>query len=172
MEITQIIDYNGAGKWSANAIQERYVAYANKLKVFPLRDLTPRTSEFWDKRWIYPVMNEIIEGIKQGDRACIEIGVEFIEEDERFSFGRTIKSKTARVLRRAELTSEQIQRIRKRVVHMLVAEHVPREYQQYSRLLRKVGMGDWWPFIEERANLNNPYVMRYYNYFEQYVHPK
>jgi len=117
-------------------------------------------------------MYEVIEGIEQGDRACIEIGVEFIEEDERFSFGRTIKSKTARVLRRADLTSEQIDRIRKRVVHMLIAGHVPREYQQYSRLLRKVGMGDWWPFIEERVNRNNLYVMRYYDYFRQYVHPK
>ena len=172
MEITEIIDYNGTGKWSAQAIQERYAAYARKLKVSSFFDLTPRTHEYWHRRWIYPVMDKIIEGIEQGDKACIEIGVEFIEEDKRFPFGRIIKSNTARALRRAVLSSEQVARIRKRVVQMLVAEHVPREYREYAKLLRKVGLGDWWPFIEEQANRNNPYVMRYYNYFQQYVRPK
>lgn len=171
METIEIIDYNGGGKWSAQAIQDRYIAYATNLKVSPLLDLSPLTSEHSNRRWIYPVMDQVIEGIEQGDRACIEIGVEFIEEDERFPFGRTLKSKTARVLRRADLNSEQVARIRKRVVHMLIAGYVAREYQQYSRLLRKVGMGDWWPFIEEYANRDNPYVMHYYKYFEQYVRP-
>jgi len=55
---------------------------------------------------------------------------------------------------------------------MLIAEKVPREYREYAKLLRKVDMGDWWPCIEEQANRNNPYVMRYYNYFQEYVRPK
>lgn len=100
---------------------------------------------------------------------CIEIGVEFIEEDVRFRFGRVIKSNTARALRRAELTSKQVERVRTRVAHMLIAEHVPREYREYAKLLRQVGMGDWWPFIDARANQDNPYVLRYYTYFHKYV---
>lgn len=117
-------------------------------------------------------MFEVIKGIETGDEACIEIGIEFIEEDERFRFGRLIKSNTARSLRRAVLTSEQVERIRRRVAQMLIAEHVPREYREYAKLLRKVGMGDWWPFIDKRANRNNQYVLRYYNYFNQYVRPR
>ena len=114
-------------------------------------------------------MFEVIKGIERGDLACIALGVEFVEEDARFSFGRIIKSNAARALRRSALTLEQQERIRKRVAHMLVAEHVPREYREYAKLLRKVGMGDWWSFIENGANRNNPYVMRYFDYFQQYV---
>lgn len=67
-----------------------------------------------------------------------------------------------------------LQAIQKRyaVVYMLIAENVPREYREYAKLLRKVGLGDWWSFIEERANCDNPYVLLYYNYFQQYVRPK
>ena len=55
---------------------------------------------------------------------------------------------------------------------MLIDQHVPREYREYAKLLRKVGLGEWWPLIEERASRDNPYVLRYYNYFQQYVRPK
>ncbi|HEX8834922.1 MAG TPA: hypothetical protein VF719_12010, partial [Abditibacteriaceae bacterium] len=69
MEIKRIADHNGTAKWSAKAIQERYVEYASKLKVSPLFDLTPETSGFWDVHIIYPVMDKVIEGIVQGDKA-------------------------------------------------------------------------------------------------------
>ena len=95
----KFIDYNGTGRWSLQAIQERYREYACGLQVSPLLDLTPRAHEQKRRRWIYPVMDNVIEGIERGDKACIEIGVEFIEEDERFPFGRILKSNTARALR-------------------------------------------------------------------------
>ena len=168
----EIIDFNGTGRWSQQSILERYAAYARRLKVSPLLDLSPMEQEEKNRRWVYPVMFEVVKGIKKGDKACIEIGVEFIEEDGLFRFGKTIKSNTARALRRAVLDLDQVTRIRKRVVHMLIAGHVPLEYREYSKLLRKVGMGDWWPLIEEKTNLNNPHVLRYYKYFEQYVRPQ
>jgi hypothetical protein len=168
----EIIDYNGTGRWSLQAIQERYAAYARRLKVWTPLDLKPDEQEEHSRRWVYPVMFQVIAGIENGDKACIEIGIEVIEADERFTEGRIIKSNTARALRRASLTPEQVERIRKRVVHMLVAEHVAREYREYAKLLRKVGLGDWWPFIEEQANRRNPYVMRYYRYFQRHVRPQ
>ena len=168
----EIIDYNGTGRWSRQAILERYGTYAQQLRVSQPLDLAPREYKERQRRWVYPVMDEVIKGIEIGDEACIKIGVEFMEEDERFSFGRTIKSNTVRALRRAVLTSEQVERIRRRVAQMLIAEHVPRAYQEYAKLLRKVGLGEWWPFIEERTNRDNLHVLRYYNYFQQYVRPE
>lgn len=165
----EIIDYNGTGRWSSQAIQERYLAYARSFKVSPLLDLTPRTSEDGQRRWINPVMDEVIKGIEAGDKACAQIGVEFIEEDEFFAFGMILKVSTARALRRTELTSEQIERIRKRVVEMLIAGNTPREYRQYLKLLRKVGLGDWWPVIEAQAPCLQPYALHHFRYIEQYV---
>lgn len=168
----EIIDYNGTGRWSLQSIQERYAVWAWRLNVSPPLELIPTEHEERGCRWIYPVMFQVIEGIEQGDKACIEIGVECIEENQWFSFGRVIKSNTARALRRSTLTSQQIERVRQQIVHMLLAEHTPRHYREYAKLLRKVGLGNWWSFIEQRANRDNPYVLRYYNYFHQYVRPE
>ena len=133
-------DYNGEGRWSRIALIERYLEYARRFDMTSLRDLRPREHRDGEEHWIYPVMDRVIEGIESGDPACIELGVEFIEEDAGFAFGRILKSNTARALRRAPLTTTQVERIRIRVIGMLVAENVPREYRQYARLLGRVGL--------------------------------
>jgi hypothetical protein len=166
-----IIDYNGTGPWTKEAIQERYSRYARSLRIAFPQDLSPDESTQGRKRWVYPVMDKVIEGIEQGDRACIEIGLEFIEEDGKFVFGKTLKSNTARALRRATLDTDQEERVRKRLVAMLLAGQVPHEYHEYAKLMRKVGLGKWWPTIEKQVNRSNPYVMRYYRYFERHVLP-
>ena len=114
-------------------------------------------------------MFEVIKGIEAGDRACIEIGVECIEENQWFMFGRIIKANTARALRRSTLTSPQKERLRQQIISMLIEEHIPGHYRDYAKLLRKIGLGDWWPTIEKRANRGNPYVARFYDYLEQYA---
>lgn len=168
MEIT---DFNGNGEWSLSAIRARYREYARELGVSPLLDMSPQTYECGNRRWIYPLMEKVIEGIEHGDPACAEIGVEFIEQDRKFRFGRSLKARTARALRRTELTPLQIERIRNRVVHLLLVEQIAREYREYAKLLRQVGIGDFWPIIEEQVNRDNPHVLRYYQYFKSYALP-
>ena len=48
-------------------------------------------------------MDLVIVGIEAGDKACIALGVDFVEEDRLFPFGMVLKANTARALRRAEL---------------------------------------------------------------------
>ena len=162
-------DYNGPGRWSREAIQARYDELARRLWVAEPCDLRPMEVTSGNSRWVYPVMFRVIEGIGQGNAACIELGVEFIEEDRPFPFGRILKSNTARALRRAELTPGQKERIRKRVIEMLIAGNTPREYREYAKLARRIGMGDWWARAQSRVDLANPYVRRYYDYFRQHV---
>ena len=52
---------------------------------------------------------------------------------------------------------------------MLVANQVPREYREYAKLLRRIGLGDGWPDARSRVDEANPYVMRYVNYFDRFV---
>jgi len=110
-------------------------------------------------------MESVIEGITRGDLARAEVGVEFVEEDEHFVFGRLLKSKTARALRQTELSASQKDRLRTRIVRMLLDGYVPHEFHEYARLLRHIGLGNWWPIIERDVSRDNPYVMRYYRYF-------
>ena len=164
-----VTDYNGTGRWSAGEVLKRYDFYARRYGITKPCDLSPTVHSADGKRWIYPVMTNVIEGIEKGDLACAEIGVEFIEESGSFSFGKILKSNAARALRRAPLTDEQKERIRRRVVGMLCTGYLPREYRQYAKLARKIGLGEWLDVIEHEANLDDPWVQHYYTYFKQHA---
>ena len=164
----EVRDYNGTGRWSADAVLERYRSYAQQIGTLLDKNLEPREHTEGNVKWIYPIMDAVIVAIEGGDDASIAIGIEFIEEDQHFPFGRILKSNTARALRRADLSQEQVERVRERVVRMLLAGSVPREFKEYSKLLRRIGLGSWWPTIEQQIDRENPYVMRYYNYLRKH----
>jgi hypothetical protein len=160
-----IHDYNGKGDWAATSVRARYESYASQLKLPVLADLEPRSFSKGDTRWIYPIMERVIEGIESGDPACAELGIDFISESGSFPFGMLLKSKTARALRRSELSEPQKQRIRRRVVQMLIEEYLPREFKEYAKLLRKIGIANMSAALLS-ANTSNPYVARYIKLFE------
>lgn len=162
----EVRDYNGEGKWSKDEIIRRYFQYCRELNVPNPIDLSPAEHIEGEVKWIYPVMDNVISGIERGDVACRRIGIEFIEEDSKFAFGRILKSNTARALRRSELTTDEIDRIRQRLVKMLIEGEVPHEYKQYAKLLKKIGIGDYWNEVEARINRSNGYVMKYYDYLK------
>jgi len=137
---SNVRDYNGLGKWSAASIQERYRDYCVAMEVRPSRSLAPREHAEGEVRWIYPVVEEVIAGIEESDPACIALGVDFVEEDHKFPFGATLKSNTARALRRAPLNDSQKARLRERIATMLIRGLVPREMREYAKLLRRVGV--------------------------------
>lgn len=163
----EVRDYNGEGRWSRAGILERYRASCRDLRVAPALDLAPRETTEGEVRWVYPVMERVIEGIEAGDPACIALGLDFIHEDGHFPFGKVLKSNTARALRRARLTQGQVERVRRRVLGMLLVGHVPREFKEYAKLLRKVGLGEAWPEVEARADRSDPQVLRWLAYFRE-----
>lgn len=162
------IDYNGVGIWSAEGIQKRYRKYADLTDINPVQ-LVPERHTEGGRTWVYPLMSQVIGLIEAGDKAAIEIGIEFIQEDDFFVFGKILKSDTARALRRAALTEEQQTRIRERLVGMLLAGQVPHEWHEYKRLLRRVGVDPLWPVLEKGVDRENKYVMRYYDYLDRFA---
>jgi hypothetical protein len=162
----EVIDYNGENDWSREALLRRYAEYCRRLKIREL-DLKPLEVLRDNKKWIFPVLYKVIDGIEQGDAACKLIGIEFIEEDRKFPFGKVLKSNTARALRRGTLTEEDKERIRKRLTTMLLQGNVPHEYKQYSKLLKKIGLGNYRDEIEKSIDRSNPYVMKYYRYLTE-----
>jgi hypothetical protein len=160
-----IRDYNGKGSWSVEAVQTRYLEHCSRLGIETPRELQPRIYKQPETTWIYPIMEAVIGGIKAGDPACAVLGVEFIEQDSRFPFGRTLKSNAARALKSADLPQALRTRIRRRVAAMLAAGNTPREFKEYARLLRKVGFEELWPRMAASAPAGNKYAMRYFAYF-------
>jgi hypothetical protein len=161
----KVHDYNGTGKWAREAIVSRYLEHAARLGVEQPLHLKPVELVRGDEHWIYPVMDQIIPGILSGDPACAVLGVEFLEEDQKFPFGANLKARTARALRQAEVPPSLAERLRRRIVSMLVEGNVPREYREYARLLRKIGFDKWWPRLSEQVPKENRHAMRYFIYF-------
>lgn len=103
----KVRSYNGSGLWSVGSVRKRYQEYCATCHVESSRSLAPKEFTEGDVHWIYPVMEEVIQGIEEGDAACVALGIDFVEEDGLFPFGAILKSNTARALRRTKLTDLQ-----------------------------------------------------------------
>lgn len=77
----ELRDDNGAGRWSREGITAHYRQYCRALGVPERTDLAAHEHTEGEVRWVYPLMEQVIQGIEAGDRACIALGLDFIEED-------------------------------------------------------------------------------------------
>ena len=160
-------DYNGVGPWAVPAVQARYREYAARYLVPEPILPEPKVYIRGDVKWVCPVMDAVILGIKRGDTACIVLGVEFIECDGKFAFGANLKARTARALKTASIPPTLAVRVRRRVADMLVANNTPQEFREYIRLLRRIGFEDIWPRISGASGGYNRYTSRYFAYLRQ-----
>jgi hypothetical protein len=142
-------DYNRTGQWSALSVQSRYRDYCHTLQVDDLHLPTPKEHREGHVVWIYPIMESVIQGIERGDAACIALGVDFVEEDDLFAFGKTLKSNAARSLRRARLTEGQKARLREHIVTMLVSGLIPHEMREICEA--PAGHRCWRPLAKTRT---------------------
>ena len=160
-EDLQIMDYNSKGVWSPKSIEQRYLVYCQTLKIAP-NPVTPLEHRVGNRLWIYPGMSRIVTGIEAGDLACICLGVDFLEEDSWLPFGKLLKCDTARALRRTSLNEEQKERIRKRVVTMLLRGKIPHELREYTKLLKKVGYDSYREHLAANLPRDNPHSAIFY----------
>jgi hypothetical protein len=159
----KIIDLNGTGEWSVIRLRERYRVYCGELGCAQSIDLASYKHTNKDRRWIYPFLKNIIEGIREKDPACVALGIDLVESDQKIPFGQKLKSKTARELRRSSLSDQQKARLRKRIVRMLIAGIIPHEFTEYYKLLRTIGVEDIWPDLHSNIPRDNRFAMRFYN---------
>jgi len=76
------INYNHQGKWSAEAVKRRY----SDLRVLTGGaegfDLNSRT--YTNKggiTWIYNIMDAVVDGVRLGDNACVQLSIDYIEDN-------------------------------------------------------------------------------------------
>ena len=112
--------------------------------------------------WTPSTFLRLIERARNGDRAAISTLIALIEDDESRPWGMLLKSEAARTLRQsAQLDAGQIHRLRARFTDMLLRGYLPREYKQYAKLFRKIGLGDFRHTIATRADQSNSFVRRW-----------
>jgi hypothetical protein len=157
------VDLNGTGEWTRERVLARYEEYARVFGVAEPRVLTAREHRSEEGTWIYPILDPVIEGIVAGDRACIAIGVDLVESDEEVPFGLTLKYQTARALRRTVLDAASKQRLRERILFLLVTGRFSRYFSEYYKLLRTIGVGESWGDLMASIPRENERAMHYFN---------
>ena len=156
-------DLDGKGRWTLEALRERYLQHCRLFRL-PPRSLPSGNDWPSRKGLIVTFLDSMIAGMKAGDLACAEIGIELMEEDGGFAFGRILKANTARALRRCALTEAQQERVRTRVVGMLARGFMPHEFRDYARLLRHIGLGPHRERLECAVDRSDPWVAWYVAY--------
>jgi hypothetical protein len=154
---------DGHGMWAQEAMRQRYNRYCRAFRVTP-RPLLSIPDYISERGWITHIMEALIEMMKEGDLASAAIGIELLEEDGGFAFGRILKSNTARALLRCDLTESQKERIRTRVIAMLCRGFMPGEFRDYARLLRRIGIGAHGEKLPFSVDLTNPWAAWYVRY--------
>jgi hypothetical protein len=119
------------------------------------------------RRWTAGILRPLTDRIKKGDLAAAEIGIEMMEEDRGLAFGSIIKSNLPRALAKCPLTELQKERIRRRVVAMLLRKFMPKEFRQYAWLIRRIGLGSWQAHLESEADRSHPWVEWYLHYLTE-----
>ncbi len=152
---------DGTARWSHEAVRARYRLHCGRLKLHPRALAGPHPGR---PEWLDPLLRSVIEGIKAGDGACAEIGIELLEEDGGFAFGAILKANAAWALKRCPLTPAQEERVRSRVVAMLKRGFMPHEFRDYARLLRRIGLGRHRAEVEAHHDPANPWVNWYVAY--------
>lgn len=114
-------------------VLKRHTKYACVFDITQPCELTPFAHSTGKGGWVYPVMDRVIEGIEAGDLACAEPGIEFIQTNDSFAFGRIIKSSVARALLRTtrwlhhllrRLSDDQANKMNWAANHMVVFRHI------------------------------------------------
>jgi len=107
-------DYLTAG-WTYDNVRQRYLDLAQRLRVpTPIQtDLAaiqalPSTPE---RAKVKRLLWAISDGVMLGDKACIQIAVEFVAEPVYFYYSASIRSKMRTRLKQALLTAKQRQRL-------------------------------------------------------------
>jgi len=164
------------GHWSADSIRERYRRHQLRRKsrgaAVDVQELGAEASDS-DRPEMQTsrLLDKVIGGVRAGDPSCVAIAIELVEEDGGFFFGAMLKADAARALRQVpNLTDQQVERLRARIVGMYARGEVPREFREYAKLLRKLGVGPHWATIVNTEPKNH-YAERARSYFLEYCNP-
>tara|TARA_Y100000589_G_scaffold321902_1_gene353995 strand:+ start:1210 stop:1704 length:495 start_codon:yes stop_codon:yes gene_type:complete len=154
-------NYNSSGNWSVDSVQERYRNLS--LQLGGVAGFYPEPRKYTNQRgasWTYNVMESVVDGVQLGDCACIELSIEYIADSPMGSNTGYIRERMARALRHAELSDKQKARLAFIFINMLKTGKLYKEYREYIRLFKCIGINPYRPELCGLANSNKLYVRR------------
>ena len=124
-------------------------------------ELVPRTyTNSGGMTWVYNIMESVVDGVRLGDQACIEISVEYIEDQVMGSCTGYIRERMARTLRHAQLSSSQRDRLARVFLFQLASGCLYKEFKEYIRLFKVIGVDEYRASIERFSTSPKAYIRR------------
>jgi hypothetical protein len=110
--------------------------------------------------WIYNIMDAVTDGVQLGDGACIQLSIDYIEDNVMGSTTGYIRERMARALRRVELKEYQKRQLAKIFLEQLRHQCLHKEFKEYSRLFKRIGVEPYRKEIEKYASAQKQYIRR------------
>lgn len=156
------INYNGEGKWSAESVIGRYRKLSLDVGGVGGFEPEPRTYVNYNgAKWIYNIMDSVVDGVQLGDKACIELSIDYINDCPMDPTTGYIRERMARSLKQSELLSiEQEKRLANIFICQLERGKIYKEFREYGKLFKKIGIEDYRNRIEVLQQSKKDYVSR------------
>ena len=155
------INYNHHGKWSVDAVKQRYANLRIVLGGAEGFELEPRIyTNKGGMTWVYNIMDAVVDGVRLGDHACVELAIDYIEDNLMDSTTGYIRERMARALRRAELTEHQKKQLATTFLKQLEQATLHKEFKKYCRLFKTIGVAPYRARIEKCARSEKQYIRR------------
>ncbi|MBT2787351.1 MULTISPECIES: hypothetical protein [unclassified Halomonas] len=155
------INYNPTGKWSVEAVKERYSKLS--LSLGSVDGFEPFCKTYTNRRgftWVYNIMDSVVDGVRLGDKACVQLAIDYIRDNEMYSKTGYIRARMARALKSADLSDSQKKELALIFLHQLETGVLYQEYREYCRLFRKIGVEPYRREIKRYGKARRQYIKR------------
>lgn len=156
------INDNSTDKWSIEAVKERYSKLRSSLGGVVGFEPSPKT---YIKRkrltWVYyNVMDSVVAGVRLGDKACVQLSIDYIRDNEMYSATGYTRARMARALKSADLSDNQKKELALIFLRQLETGALYQEYREYCRLFRKIGVEPYRREIKRYGKARRQYIKR------------
>ncbi|VAW71131.1 hypothetical protein MNBD_GAMMA10-1649 [hydrothermal vent metagenome] len=155
------INYNPEGKWSVKNVQKRYNDLAKRYKI--KNQVTPMPCTHTNKdgfTWVYNIMDSIAKNLEINDKAYTQLAIEYIADNVMGSTTGYIRETLARKLRRVDLSENQKLMLINIFLVQLKSGKILKEYKEYIRLFKLIGVKPYTVEIEACLNSKKNYIKR------------
>lgn len=110
-----------------------------------IRPYFPETVADHPGIWLDRLFQQVREAIGSGDRVAVSVACDFIEKDPKLPFGKLIKSRLSRQLRKSSqlLVASERAQVVNTTLRLLALPYAPRELEDYAKLLSKLSRDDY-----------------------------
>jgi len=140
---TSLEAYHGVPKgWRKEEIISIHKSLAGLHNIEGLDATEPGVPSWFPDRynWLQyrETLRRVAEGVREGDPACIEIAIRYIELNYFGSYSGFIRERLARCLKNQELTNSQIERLKIHFQYLINSKMCFTEFREYKKLQQRL----------------------------------